>query len=462
LVNVDLIVIGAGPAGMGAALAAKKHGVKDILILERADKAGGILPQCIHNGFGLHYFKQELTGPEYALRFARQIKEKQINIKLSTMVTGITADKIVTAISKADGLIKYRAKAIVLAMGCRERARGAIRIPGGRPAGVITAGAAQRFTNMEGLMPGKEVVILGSGDIGLIMARRLTLEGSKVKAVCEIMPQSGGLQRNISQCLNDFDIPLMLSTTVCEIHGSERVTGVTIARVDDNLNPIEETRQYIPCDTLMLSVGLIPENELSQGAGVSLAANGGAATDKYMHTNVPGIFAAGNVAHVHDLVDFVTEEAEEAGKNAAKFILNKKLDGKGYAFREKKTPSSAPLDPNEKRLICIVCPVGCEMSVYFDEGGNIASIKNNRCKRGLAWAKEEFTAPKRVLTSTVRRGNKWVPVKTKGAIPKALLFDAMSALKKISLTGNATVGTVVAPNIAGTGVDVVLTDDVEQ
>ncbi|MDR2650155.1 MAG: FAD-dependent oxidoreductase [Clostridiales bacterium] len=461
--TTDLAVIGAGPAGMGAALAARKHGVKDIIILERADKAGGILPQCIHNGFGLHRFREELTGPEYALRFLKAAEKEHIEIKLNSMAIEITPDLTVVAMSRENGVVRYRAKAIVLAMGCRERTRGAIQIPGARPAGVITAGTAQRFVNIEGYMPGKEIVILGSGDVGLIMARRLTLEGAAVKAVCEIMPQSGGLRRNISQCLNDFNIPLLLNTTVNEIHGRERVSGVTIARVDEKFRPVSGTELYIPCDTLMLSVGLIPENELSRAAGVELAENGGAKADRYMRTNVPGIFACGNVVHVHDLVDYVTDESEEAGKNAAYYILGRKTGGKGYTFHQKTPETDEALAVNERRLTCIVCPVGCNMIVRLDEKGGVADVSGNKCKKGGYYAIEEFTAPRRVLTSTVpyefNRETGFAPVKTKGAMPKKLLIAAMGEIAKIRLNKPAGAGDVIIRDLLGTGADVVLTDD---
>ncbi len=327
--KADLVIIGGGPAGMSAAVAAYDAGVRDILILERDTSLGGILRQCIHNGFGLHRFKEELTGPEYAYRYELQVRERNIPFKLGTMVLDITPDKVVTAMNSEDGLFTVEAKSIILAMGCRERPKGALNIAGTRPAGVFTAGTAQKFVNMDGYMPGKKVVILGSGDIGLIMARRMTLEGAEVKAVCELMPYSGGLARNIQQCLNDFDIPLMLSHTVVEIHGKERVTGVTIAKVDERRKPIPETKQYIECDTLLLSVGLIPENELTKSADITLdRITGGAVVDQNRQTEIPGVYACGNVLHVHDLVDYVSEEAAIAGCAAAEFIKGNTAGGR--------------------------------------------------------------------------------------------------------------------------------------
>lgn len=320
-----LVVIGAGPAGMAAALAAKESGIpdKDIIIIERAKTPGGILEQCIHTGFGLHYFKEEISGPEYAARFIEMLKETDIQLLCDTMVTQITASRKVTAMSKEKGLIEIQADAIILAMGCRERPRGALDISGTRPAGVMTAGTAQQFINIEGYMPGHTCVILGSGDIGLIMARRMTLEGAKVKKVCELLPFSGGLKRNIVQCLDDYNIPLELSTTVVEVHGKDRLTGVTTAKVDENLKPIPGTEEYVECDTLLLSVGLIPENEVSKFAGVTLdPKTKGPVVDDMRETNVKGIFACGNVLQVHDLVDFVTVESQIAGKGAADFIKN--------------------------------------------------------------------------------------------------------------------------------------------
>ena len=322
----DLVIVGGGPAGLAAAVSAREAGAQDILILERDSRLGGILNQCIHNGFGLHTFKEELTGPEYAARFIEKAEAAEIPYKLHTIVVDISmaADgehKIVTAMNKEDGLFAIEAKAVILAMGCRERPRGALNIPGYRPAGIYSAGTAQLYVNMEGRMPGKEVVILGSGDIGLIMARRMTLEGAKVKAVAELMPYSGGLKRNIVQCLDDYGIPLLLSHTVVDIKGKERVESVTIAEVDENRKPIPGTEEEIKCDTLLLSCGLIPENELSTGLGVQISpVTSGPVVNESLETNIPGVFACGNVLHVHDLVDYVSEESGNAGIHAAAYI----------------------------------------------------------------------------------------------------------------------------------------------
>ena len=318
--NADLVIIGGGPAGLAAAIEARRRGVESLLILERDSELGGILNQCIHNGFGLHTFKEELTGPEYAARFIQQANDLGIPYKLDTMVLDLAADKTVTAMNRTDGLFQLHPKAVVLAMGCRERPRGALNIPGYRPAGIFTAGTAQRLVNMEGYLPGRKVVILGSGDIGLIMARRMTLEGAKVEVVAELMPYSGGLKRNIVQCLDDYGIPLKLSHTVVDIQGKERVEGVTLARVE-NGRPVPGTEEHYDCDTLLLSCGLLPENELSRAAGVQLSpVTGGPAVNESLETSIPGVFAAGNVLHVHDLVDYVSEEAGAAGAHAAAYI----------------------------------------------------------------------------------------------------------------------------------------------
>ncbi len=320
----SIVVIGGGPAGMAAAVAAYDSGATDVVILDREEIPGGILMQCIHNGFGLHKLGRELTGPEYAAVYKQEVEKRGIKIYLSTTVTNITSDRIVTA-TNYDGMLKIKAGAIILAMGCRERSRGALNIRGSRPSGVYSAGTAQKLMNCEGYMVGKRVVILGSGDIGLIMARRMSLEGAKVEAVCEIMPYSGGLTRNIVQCLEDYDIPLYLNHTVAQIHGNERLEGVTIAAVDEKRCPIEETKRYIPCDTLLLSCGLIPENELTKNAGIELdPITSGAIVDEDRQTKVAGIFACGNVLQVHDLVDYVSDEAETAGRGAAAFVLGER------------------------------------------------------------------------------------------------------------------------------------------
>ncbi len=319
----NLVIIGAGPAGLAAAVAAYDAGERDLLLLEREPIGGGILNQCIHNGFGLHTFREELTGPEYAARYLQQVRERNIEIMSDTTVLRIGKDKVVACVNR-DGMHHIQAKAIILACGCRERPRGAINIAGARCAGVFSAGTAQKLMNTEGYMPGKRVVILGSGDIGLIMARRMTFEGAKVEAVVELMPYSSGLNRNIVQCLQDFDIPLLFSHTIVQINGEDRVRSVVIAQVDEQRNPIMETARTIECDTVLLSVGLLPENELAKTGGVSLSpVTGGAIVDDTMMTDQDGVFACGNVLHVHDLVDFVSQESAHAGACAAKYIRDR-------------------------------------------------------------------------------------------------------------------------------------------
>lgn len=383
----DLVIIGGGPAGLAAAVSARDNGIESILILERDRELGGILNQCIHNGFGLHTFKDELTGPEYADRYIAQVQKRQIAYKLNTMVMELNAmeqsaggfvPKKITAMNREDGMFEIVAKAVILAMGCRERARGALNLPGYRPAGIYSAGTAQRLVNMEGYMPGREIVILGSGDIGLIMARRMTLEGAKVKVVAELMPYSGGLKRNIVQCLEDFEIPLKLSHTVVDIEGKERVTAVTIAKVGADQKPISGTEERYTCDTLLLSCGLVPENELSKGAGIKInPATSGPIVDDSLETSVSGVFACGNVLHVHDLVDYVSKEAETAGKYAAHYIQSgaKKAassawivaaDGVRYTVPRLVRPTEMD-DTLTVRFRVSEVYRNCAVAVYFDK-----------------------------------------------------------------------------------------------
>ena len=348
--KAELVVIGGGPAGMAAALAAEEKGIKDILILERDKELGGILNQCIHNGFGLHTFKEELTGPEYANRYVEKVKASRVKYLLNTMVVDVQGGKncVVTAMNKEQGMFRIECKAVVLAMGCRERSRGAMNIPGYRPAGVFSAGTAQRYVNIEGRLPGKSVVVLGSGDIGLIMARRMTLQGARVKLVAEIMPYSGGLRRNIAQCLDDYDIPLKLSHTVVDIKGKERVEGITLAEVDSKGKPIPGTEEEYTCDTLLLSCGLIPENEISRGMGVDMnPVTSGPKVNESLETNIEGVFACGNVLHVHDLVDFVSEEAKTAGRNAAEYVKNLQSDTDDGEKSSKEDAADITLNPVE-------------------------------------------------------------------------------------------------------------------
>ena len=377
--SYDIVIIGGGPAGLAAAVSAKESGIDSILILERDKELGGILNQCIHNGFGLHTFKEELTGPEYAQRFITQVEDLKIEYCLHTMVMDISPQKVVTAMNREEGMFEIQAKAVILAMGCRERSRGALNIPGYRPAGIYSAGTAQRLVNMEGLMPGREVVILGSGDIGLIMARRMTFEGAKVKVVAELMPYSGGLKRNIVQCLDDYGIPLKLSHTVVDIKGKKRVEGVTLAEVDGKGRPISGTEEFYSCDTLLLSVGLIPENELSGDMGVEMSpVTSGPIVNESLETNIDGVFACGNVLHVHDLVDFVSEEAAAAGKNAAAYVKGTRTEEGGREITLDPTDGvryTVPATVNTARMddiLTVRFRVGgvyknCYVSAYFDD-----------------------------------------------------------------------------------------------
>ena len=396
--QADVAVIGSGPAGLVAAIEAYRSGAKNVLLLEREEELGGILKQCIHNGFGLEQFKKDYTGPEYAERLIEDLGKTGVRCFLNTMVTGISADRTVTAVNSENGVFQIEAKSIVLAMGCRERARGSIGIPGTRPAGVLTAGTAQRLVNIDGYLPGKEVVILGSGDIGLIMARRLTLEGARVKGVYEIMNYPGGLKRNIVQCLNDFDIPLHLSHTVTEIRGRERVEGVVVSKVDEKMQPIVGSEKFIQCDTLLLSVGLIPENELSKGAGVELSrTTNGPVTAETMETSVPGIFSCGNVSTVFDLVDYVAQTGMSAGRNAAQFAIGDWKENGGsvevvpgenvrvvfpqrYCFRDDLTLYIRPAKPLERPVTIGISPVEMYVKRLYARPNEMIRVKVAREK----------------------------------------------------------------------------------
>ena len=463
----DTVIVGGGPGGMSAAISAYDNGAKNVLIIERDTKLGGILEQCIHNGFGLHKFKEELTGPEYAERLEKMVKERGIHSLTNTMVTAIDDVKIdnlhtVTVMNKSIGFQVIKTKTVILAMGCREKTRGTLAIPGERPAGVFSAGTAQKIVNIKGYMPGKEVVILGSGDIGLIMARRMTLEGAHVKAVLEILPDSGGLTRNIVQCLNDFNIPLKLSTTVVDIKGKDRVEGVTISKVDENLKPIKGTEEYISCDSLMLSVGLVPENELTKKAGIKIdPKTRGPLVDYNRETTSKGIFACGNVVKVHELVDFVSDEGEIAGHAAANYAKGISLPTEEEVTSKvsKQVPQKKGIknlaQPGEENIvICTICPNGCRINVKKTEDGYIT--EGNICNRGEKYAIQEVIEPSRTLTSSViGSGNVIVPVKSDKPIPKTKLFLAMEEINKITVTLPISLGTVVIKNVAGTDANIV-------
>ena len=475
--TADVVIIGGGPGGMSAAVSAKNAGAAEVVIIEREPRLSGILQQCIHNGFGLHKFKEELTGPEYGQRYEEMVSRLGITVMTETMAVDITPDRTVTAVSKERGYFSIKAGAVVLAMGCREKPRGALSIPGTRPAGVFTAGTAQKLVNIKGYMPGKDIVILGSGDIGLIMARRMTLEGARVKAVCEIMEDSGGLTRNIVQCLQDFNIPLLLRHTVVEIHGKKRVEGVTVAKVDGNLKPIPGTEEYIECDTLMLSVGLIPENELSKKAGVELdPKTRGPVVDENRQTKVSGIFACGNVVKVHELVDFVSDEGEIAGRSAALYAQGLPLTG---SETSRAGGSSKPVPSTQKKgvknlvsedgkgstVICTICPMGCKIQVealtteesHPEKPAQPAfRVTGNTCKRGERYAVQEVTAPQRTLTTTMyAKGGVIVPVKTDRPVPREKLSSCMKVINCKTLILPIEAGDIIIENIEDTGANVI-------
>ena len=490
----DAVIVGGGPAGMAAALSLHENGIKDILILERDRELGGILTQCIHNGFGLHTFGEELTGPEYAHRYIDMVTDpdKGISYRYDTMVMNIQAVneggrlyKEVRAYSSAYGMTSIKTKSVILAMGCREKPRGALNIPGYRPAGIYSAGTAQKFVNIDGLVPGSEVVILGSGDIGLIMARRMTLEGAKVKMVVEIMPHSGGLKRNIVQCLDDFGIPLVLKHTVTNIIGKDRIEAVEISEVDENFKPIEGTQEIVKCDTLLLSVGLIPENELTRNMGIKMSkATKGAVVSDNLETSCPGVFACGNVLHVHDLVDNVSKEAKEAGKHAAEYIRS--FEGgsvsandpdpesdlmKKFAARNTtkngvndNTVTHNPDGSTTCTIPCIICPKGCQISVTHKDK-TVLSVTGNSCDRGDEYARSEVVSPVRTLTSIVKvnGGTRAVlSVRTDHPIAKELTGKAADIIRQTEVDAPVAAGDSIIKNILGSGCDIIATNSVDK
>jgi len=500
--EVDIIVIGGGPAGLSSAASAKKAGAGSVLLIERDHELGGILPQCIHTGFGLSEFKEELTGPEYANRWIQNATDAGVEFLTNTMVLSVSKEKAVTIMGLATGIISIKAKAVIFAMGCREKSRGALGIPGYRPAGIYTAGCAQRLVNIEGFMPGRRIVILGSGDIGLIMARRLTLEGAKVLAVCERLDKPGGLARNVQQCLNDFGIPLILSSTILEIHGKKRVEGVTIGKLSSENTPIPGTLERIDCDTVLLSVGLIPENELGREISIEMdPSTGGPRVDKTMQTSVPGIFACGNVLKVYDLVDHVTEDAILVGAAAARLIRGENFPGflapisatpvfstsainnprqaesmkpakpvkiESDSLRTDENASTIPPEGSFREIICTVCPIGCKIRIRKNESGELI-IEGNTCKRGLQYAKDEVLNPKRTLTTTVlqktsiksKTGNtcheRMVAVRSSQPIPLDQTISVMDLIKHTIITRTVKEGDIILSNVQGTKADIIVT-----
>lgn len=446
--HCDVVIIGGGPGGLAAAKGAREAGARSVLVLERENRSGGILNQCIHDGFGLVRYKTMLTGPEYALRARQEALEAGAEVLTGAMVTGLTSQRVVTAVTR-QGLLQIQAGAVVLATGCRERTRGAIAIPGSRPAGVYTAGTAQNLMNTKNLMVGKQVVILGSGDIGLIMARRLTLEGAQVLCAAEMNPVPSGLERNVSQCLYDFGIPLYLRCTVTNIFGKKRLEGVELSQLDEAGQPIPGSQRVVACDTLLLSVGLIPENEVAAQAGVTLdPKTNGAVTDEYLQTSVPGIFACGNSRKVLDLADFVTVQGLTAGRNAAAFLLDRPLE----PMPPETSNAMAKGLPQPGTITCILCPKGCRIRTVAD-----GKVTGNDCPKGEEYALQEQKSPRRVLTTTLKRADgSLLPVKTSQAVPKEHLLDYMDRLRKITVPATSLpCGTVVLRDPFGIGVDVV-------
>ncbi len=454
----DVLVVGAGPGGLAAAKGAREAGARKVVIVERDDCAGGILNQCIHDGFGLVRYKKQLTGPEYAVRAIKEAEEAGVEICTGHQVTGITDELVVTAASR-EGLKKFKAGAIVLATGCRERTRGAISIPGSRPAGVYTAGVAQNLINIHNIMPGKEIVILGSGDVGMIMARRLTLEGAKVKAVVEILPEPAGLARNVTQCLYDYQIPIYCSHTVSNIIGKKRVSAVEISELDKDRKPVKGTEQIIECDTLILSVGLIPENEIAEQAGVKLdERTNGVITDQYLMTNIPGIFSCGNSRSIMDLADFVSEQGEAAGKNAAAFISGKEMT----AWNSAVSAAMVKGFPEKNTITCTLCPNGCQ--VKYDETAQTYS--GNKCPRGIAYAKQEKTSPMRILTTTVKAAGakrSLIPVRTDKPVRKTEIKTLLNQIRESELSSSVHCGdTVLSLTDSGETIHVIATGSSKQ
>lgn len=448
--NCDVVIVGAGPGGLSAACAARAAGAETVLVLERDEQTGGVLNQCIHDGFGLVRYREMLTGPEYAALDRRAAIASGAEILTGAAVTGLTADRRVTAVTR-EGLRRFHAGAVVIATGCRERTRGAISIPGTRPAGIYTAGAAQRLMNISNIMVGHRVVILGSGDVGLIMSRRLTLSGAQVLCVLEMLPQPCGLERNISQCLCDFNIPLYVSRTVSRVCGSDRLTGIETVETDSDHRPILGTQRYVACDTLILSVGLIPENELAAKAGVRIdSQSNGVVTDKYLQSSVPGIFACGNARRVMDLADYVSVQGAAAGRNAALFAKGRPLEpagdeGKNQMRKGLPTPNS---------ITCILCPRGCAMQCSED-----GQVKGNGCPRGAAYARQERSAPKRTLTASMRdTAGRAVPVKSSAPLPKEELLRAVQELHSVTLPAEKLpLHTAVISDFLHLGVDILTT-----